>query len=294
MTVEKELLEKLDKITWKYHIDLEPHNQYIGYLDDGEKISITRSYNDEGNCFELRYGDRRPVFNLEENPDFQKIFIDAVIRVDRGLSYLVNRITNILDIFDVRKIGSQYYGCPDEYTSEAIWIIETAFERGLRKVDYAFIDECWMKWFGDTEKAVKEHKEDALRSVDLINSAFRIYFTTYENNKDLFDYLIGNVDRIEWEKDPDPESGENACIGILDGFRFQMDSYAEDQVSVSVLESGNYFYREGLNLDASIREYHDVLYDAARRSLKTDYVELSSKRRGKKDAKGKRACLSVD
>lgn len=269
----------LGKIVWDYQIMLGETNYFVGILPDGRKMhfgadrseKVMKVFVDKKDGLPALYQDLTMIESYD-------ILESAVMGVDVAKSYLVNRILNILDIFDIRGIGSQKFGCPDEYVPEAVWLMDKCIGSGIpNNIDSDVVSECWKRFFGDVDDELTEKSTDIERTVGLINSALCIYWSLkkpVESNQNIFEYLIENRDRIEIveKKHYDGFEYDTYVCRIPDDIVFEMSAYTIDtsndedsdtilrQLCVDILESDNYFHRVKSNIQTSVKFDYEKLY----------------------------------
>lgn len=264
MTALEVIRASLKSIKWMYQVMLGGTNYFVGYMPDGRKIHFGDDRKEK--VMKLWIDKKSPLPMMHQDVSMLECFDileSAIMNVDVNKSYLVNRILNILDIFDVREIGSQFYCAPDEYVPEAEWLMNECIKDGPKVIESSLVKECWDKFFGDVDEALKEKESEVVRATKLINDALWIYWNEKEESEVIFDYLIKHRDEIT-----DIMKGENDSEIIFKcrGMELMIDSY-DSTVVIDILNSDNYFYKPKDNIQVDIKYVYDDLYSYLNETL---------------------------
>lgn len=271
----------LEKIVWDYQIMLGETNYFVGLLPDGRKFHFGADRKEKVmKIFIDRKGKLPAMYQDLTMIESYDILESAVMGVDVAKSYLVNRILNIIDIFDIRGIGSQKYGCPDEYVNEAVWLMDECIGSGVpHNIDSSVVKKCWCHFFGDVDDELEKKSAEFELTVELINSALVIYWTAKspkEGNQNIFEYLIENRDRIEVVERKSYEDYDAYICKIPGDLSFEMSTYSYEyevtigeesvfitnhQVCVDITESNNYFHPVKSGIQSGVKYDYENLYE---------------------------------
>lgn len=252
MTALEVIRANLKSIKWVYQVMLGETNYFVGCMPDGRKVHFGGDQKEK--VMKLWIDKKSPLPMMHQDVSMLECFDileSAIMNVDVNKSYLVNRILNILDIFDVREIGSQFYCAPDEYVPEAEWLMNECIKDGPKVIDSSLVKECWDKFFGDVDEALKEKESEVDRTTKLINDALWIYWNDLIPHKDIYEHIIDNHnDVVVLEKEVIEDENDESYNCQLGNIKFNILSDGES-VYFYIFEADGYFYSRMINKSAS-------------------------------------------